>query len=757
MAANYVKADELDRQFLQCALCIDRLQKPKLLPCQHTFCQSCLELWVTQNGGTLSCPFCRNQYSLTQRGVAGLPDNFFVNSIIEFINRKRTASSAKTLCDSCENEASDYCYDCAEFMCFECTAAHKRLRTTRDHKVISIDEYLSDLTSVEKVFADDEAKLCGSHEGQEIEIYCDSCGVPICQKCRVKEHYSSEHKLIELSEAGKASRLVLSDLADRAQEKVDSLREIVSMLKETNRLLHTNREAALNQVKARKKLLIELIDTFGQEVEAELEREFSCRKSTLEENIEYFQQTLDKTTSVCNVTQNLLNEGDDEALLYVSRDTIRKLEENVSTQVRPKTDEDGRIKFVPGSCNEIERVQQFGFIEKTKKSCSKSSSPRLRPITTAGSPDFVVGENANVTLSSTDSEGNIASSGGIPITAKVFSPTGEVGIAKVQDKNDGCYDITFRPRVAGKHKLILAAHGRQMSVEPYELDVLPLQRKILTFGNPSIPECIPSSVSLQEPCGVAISHRNNEIFVADTGNHTIRVFDMDGNYKTQMTYLNMSHDFEPMGMALANEGRVILVTDAGNRQVLICSRDGNLLRRFGDTHLRRPCGIAISHSGLIIVADVESHCIFVYNSSGELLTKVGKFGTDRGQFRRPFGVAVDSYDNIVVSDRDNHRLQIISPSGDILSIIGDDRRSAGDEERLLKYPTGVAVDKNDNIYVCSDWDAQILMFDSKGAFLKKVLSSEVEGLKYPNGIAVGTDSRLVIVDYGQNCAKIIEA
>lgn len=91
--------------------------------------------------------------------------------------------------------------------------------------------------------------------------------------------------------------------------------------------------------------------------------------------------------------------------------------------------------------------------------------------------------------------------------------------------------------------------------------------QILTFGNPSLPECIQSSVTLQEPCGVAISHHNSEIFVADTGNHTIRVFDRNGNYKTQMTYLNMTNDFEPMGLALANEGRVILVTDAGNRQV----------------------------------------------------------------------------------------------------------------------------------------------------------------------------------------------
>ncbi|XP_071837980.1 tripartite motif-containing protein 2-like [Apostichopus japonicus] len=756
MAANYVKADELDRQFLQCALCIDRLQKPKLLPCQHTFCQSCLELWVTQNGGTLSCPFCRNQYSLTQKGVAGLPDNFFVNNIIDFINRKRTASSAAANCDSCENEASDYCYDCAEFMCMECTAAHKRLRTARQHKITSIDEYLSDLTSVENVYADDEAKFCGSHEGQEIEIYCESCGVPICQKCRAKDHEGSGHELIQLTEAGRTSRKILSDLADRAREKVDSLRETVSMLKETNRLLHGNREAALSQIKARKRALMELIEAFGEEAEAELEQEYTCRKETLEKDIDYFQQTLDKTTSVCNVTQNLLNEGDDEALLYVSRDTIHKLEENVASQVRPKTDDDGRIKFISGNCKGIERVDQLGFIEKTTKQHKLIPSPHLRPITTAKS-SFVVGETANVTLNSTDNEGNIATSGGIPITAKVFSPSGEVGIAKVQDRKDGQYDIVFRPRIAGKHKLVLAAFGRQMSVEPYELNVMPLQRKILTFGNPSLPECIKSSVTLQEPCGVAISHRNNEIFVADTGNHTIRVFDMNGNYKTQMTYLNMTNDFEPMGMALANEGRVILVTDAGNRQVLICARDGNLLRRFGDAHLRRPCGIAVSRSGLIIVADVESHCIFVYNSSGELLTKVGKFGTERGQFRRPFGVAVDSYDNIVVSDRDNHRLQIISPKGEVLSIVGDDRRSAGDNDRLLKYPTGVAVDKDDNIYVCSDWDAQVLMFDSKGSFLKKVLSSEVEGLKYPNGIAVGNDGRLVIVDYGQNCGKIVEA
>jgi len=40
MSANTVE------ELSQCKLCSNRQQRPRMLPCQHTFCQSCLQALV---------------------------------------------------------------------------------------------------------------------------------------------------------------------------------------------------------------------------------------------------------------------------------------------------------------------------------------------------------------------------------------------------------------------------------------------------------------------------------------------------------------------------------------------------------------------------------------------------------------------------------------------------------------------------------------------------------------------------------------
>lgn len=75
----------------------------------------------------------------------------------------------------------------------------------------------------------------------------------------------------------------------------------------------------------------------------------------------------------------------------------------------------------------------------------------------------------------------------------------------------------------------------------------------------------------------------------------------------------------------------------------------------------------------------------------------------------------------------------------------------GDDE--FKYPTGVATDLNDNIYVCNDWNGRVLKFSPDGTFIKRVDSDE-DGLRYPNGIAITDDGKVVVVDYGNDCVKV---
>ena len=66
----------------------------------------------------------------------------------------------------------------------------------------------------------------------------------------------------------------------------------------------------------------------------------------------------------------------------------------------------------------------------------------------------------------------------------------------------------------------------------------------------------------------------------------------------------------------------------------------------------------------------------------------GKVGAEPGEFNPPHGLAFDKAGRLYVADRSNNRIQIFDQGGKLLGIW---KRSAD--------PSGVYIDKNDNIYV----------------------------------------------------------
>jgi tripartite motif-containing protein 71 len=61
------------------------------------------------------------------------------------------------------------------------------------------------------------------------------------------------------------------------------------------------------------------------------------------------------------------------------------------------------------------------------------------------------------------------------------------------------------------------------------------------------------------------------------------------------------------------------------------------------------------------VSDFYNNRIKKFNSNGAFITKWGSKGTADGQFEYPSGVAVDSSENVYVADTGNHRIQVFSP------------------------------------------------------------------------------------------------
>ncbi len=94
---------------------------------------------------------------------------------------------------------------------------------------------------------------------------------------------------------------------------------------------------------------------------------------------------------------------------------------------------------------------------------------------------------------------------------------------------------------------------------------------------------------------------------------------------------------------------------------------------------------------VIIATSKNKHNLFIYDAiTGQIIQKVGKKGTQKGEFQRPNGIwVIDDY--LFVCERDNHRIQVLTlPNYESIGFIGD---------YILKRPYGISIHKQNNEYI----------------------------------------------------------
>ena len=75
-------------KYLTCTVCLDSFKEPKVLPCCHTFCKSCLERIVEKAKvkEKLVCPQCRAEHKVPSNGPEGFLTDFSLFHDLEEIN-----------------------------------------------------------------------------------------------------------------------------------------------------------------------------------------------------------------------------------------------------------------------------------------------------------------------------------------------------------------------------------------------------------------------------------------------------------------------------------------------------------------------------------------------------------------------------------------------------------------------------------------------------------------------------------------------
>jgi uncharacterized protein (TIGR03663 family) len=168
------------------------------------------------------------------------------------------------------------------------------------------------------------------------------------------------------------------------------------------------------------------------------------------------------------------------------------------------------------------------------------------------------------------------------------------------------------------------------------------------------------------PRGIAVDAQGR-VFVADTGNKRILVYDSNGKFIQQIGSegLSIGQFEEPVGLAFDSRG-YLYVADTWNQRVQVFSPsdDGSIFSPiiqwdisgwYGESLDNKPY-LAADHQGHIYVTDPEGYRVLEFTSNGEFIHAWGEYGIDTGNFGLATAIAVDYEGHVWVSDAANNRL-----------------------------------------------------------------------------------------------------
>ncbi|HSL94818.1 MAG TPA: hypothetical protein VLA35_02710 [Thermoleophilia bacterium] len=166
------------------------------------------------------------------------------------------------------------------------------------------------------------------------------------------------------------------------------------------------------------------------------------------------------------------------------------------------------------------------------------------------------------------------------------------------------------------------------------------------------------------PLAVALDE-DDELWVSDVGHsdrHQIIEFDRDGDELRRFGSSGQAERVSdvpgrflfPNGIVV--RGGFVYVADSNNQRVQVFDDDGRFDHVVQTSGI--PRGIAMDEQGRLYVADALAHQADVYLTTGERIASFGGQGIGPGQFRYTNDVALDSHGRIFLTDRVNRRVQV---------------------------------------------------------------------------------------------------
>ena len=127
---------------LSCQVCLEEYGEdgdhvPRLLPCTHTVCESCIKQLISDK--KLNCPECRTKHE-AESDVKTFPQNKYLIAQIRRLAREEKENRESERCEEHGKELNMFCREptCQKTICISCMKDHRK------HDVLNIEEKMKD-------------------------------------------------------------------------------------------------------------------------------------------------------------------------------------------------------------------------------------------------------------------------------------------------------------------------------------------------------------------------------------------------------------------------------------------------------------------------------------------------------------------------------------------------------------------------------------------------------------------------------------
>ena len=780
------------REKVSCPVCLEIFTDPRHLPCLHNFCLECLKRWHQTSQSTTNrqiiCPECKTLSNVPESGdLNDLPTSFYLIGLIDVLAIKE-CNNTQVTCGNCGEKSSEasYCFECCIFYCEDCVTAHKKMRSSKNHRAMALKEFNNkDYKDVLK-----RPAFCPKqrHQNEELKYYCKNCKMVVCQACiNLKD---SGHALERIEDEAERQKTEIRTLMKTQRQNLQAKEGFASQLEEKCvKVLQKSEEMKTNI-----QLFVEKLKAV---IDEEKESVFAVVENQTEKSLENLTKESSKTAdeikamkSSLGKTDELLNRGLTNAEIIQLKKSLQTISEysvqRDSNFLDPESFES--LVFVENE-NLLDTVnhEEIGFLEIQQQTEASQSIAEEK-----GLNEAFAGRETQLTLTTKTAEGRQCYNKRDCVTVEIRDQRGrECGTeVRISDDKNGQYKISYSPREQGRYSIIIKVNGEHVRGSPYDLLVKareqavcsgnlsargknsvghspspsasqyfspeqgacsqtmlvkPLKFKpVLSFGKKGS-----STEMFKYPWGIAVSD-TDEIAVTDFGNHRVQIFNSGGTFlRSFWSHGVYKGKFNSLRGICFDNNRNIFVAGNGNNKVQIFSGEGRYIGMFGgkgslDSQLSRPSGLSLDVNGNIIVADSGNKLIKIFSSDGTFVRKIG----GPGYFSFPVHcVQCDEY--LTVSDRNEHCIKVFSTEGKYQYKFG--QQGGGDGE--FNSPRCMAVTKSKHLMVCDAGNNRIQVFELNGKFVGKF---GTKGSNFPASVAVLSNGRIVVSDCDNHRIQILE-